>query len=37
MSLDNQPPVDLDIARNKLQVDEEMFRVLPVGRTMVVD
>jgi hypothetical protein len=34
---DNQPPVDLDIARKKLQVNEEAFQVLPVGKTMVVE
>ncbi|RSH95091.1 hypothetical protein EHS25_000177 [Saitozyma podzolica] len=32
-----QPPVDLDIARKKLQVSEEAFQVLPVGKTMVVE
>jgi hypothetical protein len=29
--------VDLDIARKKLQVNEEAFQVLPVGKTMVVE
>ncbi|KAK8865860.1 hypothetical protein IAR55_001008 [Kwoniella newhampshirensis] len=33
----NAPPKDLDIARKKLDVDEETFCVFPVGKTIVVD
>ncbi|KAL1407486.1 hypothetical protein Q8F55_006919 [Vanrija albida] len=33
----NLPPVDLEIAREKLNVSEDQFCVLPVGKTMVVE
>ncbi|GFZ47199.1 hypothetical protein JCM24511_04942 [Saitozyma sp. JCM 24511] len=33
----NQPPIDLEIARKKLQVSEDSFHVLPVGKTMIVE
>lgn len=35
--IDNQPPKDLALAREKLDVSEEMFSVEPVGRTIVID
>lgn len=34
---DNAPPMDLAIARKKLEVDEEAFCVLPAGKTIVVE
>jgi hypothetical protein len=37
MAIDNQPPKDLALAREKLDVSEEMFSVEPVGRTIVIE
>ncbi|WVR05796.1 hypothetical protein IAU60_002821 [Kwoniella sp. DSM 27419] len=33
----NKPPLDLEIARRKLEVGEDQFCVLPAGHTMVVE
>ncbi|WVO17827.1 hypothetical protein L204_105525 [Cryptococcus depauperatus] len=33
----NKPPLDLDLARKKLDVKEEQFSVVPVGKTIVLD
>ncbi|TYJ55736.1 hypothetical protein B9479_003512 [Cryptococcus floricola] len=33
----NKPPLDLEIARKKLNVEEEQFCVLPVGKTIVLE
>ncbi|WWD17956.1 hypothetical protein CI109_102401 [Kwoniella shandongensis] len=33
----NAPPMDLEIARKKLEVDEETFCVLPAGKTIVIE
>ncbi|KAK1922686.1 beta-lactamase superfamily domain-containing protein [Papiliotrema laurentii] len=33
----NKPPVDLALARKKLDMDEEQFCVLPVGKTVVIE
>lgn len=35
--LDNKPPVDLAIARKKLELADDAFCVLPVGQTLVVE
>ena len=34
---DNKPPVDLALAREKLDMEPGRFCVLPVGQTMVVE
>jgi len=33
----NKPPIDLALARKKLEMDESRFCVLPVGKTIVVE
>lgn len=35
--VDNKPPLDLEIAKRKLDFPSDRFDVLPVGRTIVVD
>jgi len=34
---DNKPPIDLEIAKKKLEVADDSFMVMPVGRTIIVD
>jgi hypothetical protein len=35
--IDNKPPLDLAIARKKLEMPDDQFVVLPVGKTIVVE
>lgn len=34
---DNKPPLDLELARQLLDVSENQFSVVPVGKTIVLE